>query len=252
MYNLLRVCVTIAVSTALLLAGSPAQANAGLPMLFLVWPAMWALLVPIILLEALVATRILHIGFLQATQIAGVANVLSTFVGIPITWILLLIVEMNVGKGGGVYGLDRLPGKILSVTLQSPWLLPYKEKWIIPAAELFLCIPFFFMSVLTEFISAKWFVQGKLPIQSLLDWAWLANALSYSIIAGIVVYMLLRALDPRVSNKKYTAGEQPWFMPLGVQLFLMKVVSCGVAIASFVARRPTMTKPKKLEKKSID
>ncbi|HEY9714170.1 MAG TPA: hypothetical protein V6C72_11925, partial [Chroococcales cyanobacterium] len=151
----LKLSLTVLLATALALAGTPAHANVGLPMLAIVWPAMWLLLVPIILLEAAVGTRLLHVDFIRAAQIAGVANVISTVIGIPITWIALVAVEMNVGKGGGVYGLDTLWGRILSVTLQSPWLLPYMDSgWVVPAAELFLCLPFCVMSIGTEFIAA--------------------------------------------------------------------------------------------------
>ena len=85
----------IAALAIMLIAATPAQANAGIPMLLLVWPAMWLLLLPIIVLEAAAATKILHVDFLQGVQIAGVANLVSTLVGIPITWLLLFIAQLK-------------------------------------------------------------------------------------------------------------------------------------------------------------
>jgi hypothetical protein len=152
---------------------------------------MWVLLIPIILIEATVAVTFLHMNVLQAAQMAGVANLASTLVGIPVTWAVLLILEMNIGKGGGAYGIDTFRGRMLSITLQSAWLVPYRNAdWMIPAAELFLCVPFVLMSVWTEYLSADVMLHGSIPASLILTWSWFANTLSYAMIALVLIIIL--------------------------------------------------------------
>lgn len=221
---------------ALTIMPTPAHANAGLPMLVVVWPTMWVLFLPIVLVEAAVAMKVLSIDFVHAAQIAGVANLVSTLVGLPITWVLLLIVELKVGKGGGAYGIDTLKGRLLSTTLQSPWLLPYKERWLVPAAALFLCIPFFFMSVGSEFVSARWFAQNRFPFTELLNWSWAANGLSYGMIACVLVSMLLQALRRGASSLNRDESKDGSLFPGLVSEMLLAVAMLGAGVASFVVR----------------
>jgi hypothetical protein len=224
------------IALTLALVPTPAHANAGLPMLVVVWPTMWVLLLPIVLVEAAVAMKVLSLDFLYAAQIAGIANLVSTLVGLPITWFLLLIVELKVGKGGGAYGIDTLKGRLLSTTLQSPWLLPYKERWLVPAAALFLCIPFFFMSVGSEFVSARWFAQNRFPLTELLKWSWVANGLSYGMIACVLVFMLLQALRNGTASPNRDETKDRGLFPGFVSGMLLVVAVFGAGLASFVVR----------------
>ncbi len=160
---------------------SPAHADAGVPMLAVVWPASWILLFPVILLEAAVGRRVLRVSWKQALVVAAKANALSTLVGLPLTWLGLVILEMFVS--GRAFGLD-IPGRrILAVTVQSPWLLPYEHDlyWMIPAAAAALCVPFFFMSVAVEYLVARYSVPPE-QRRAVGAWAWLANLASYGLI----------------------------------------------------------------------
>ena len=69
-------------------------ANAGVPMIFVQWPLMGYALVPIIVVELLVFRRVLHLGYKPALLGSALANILSTVVGVPISW-------------GVAYGLER-------------------------------------------------------------------------------------------------------------------------------------------------
>jgi hypothetical protein len=137
---------------------SPAHANAGLPMLYIIWPIFLLALIPVILIESLVfKIKIPDLNWKSVISSVGIANIVSTLLGVPVTWILLTAIQLITPGGGGTYpGLNDTVRGILSVTLQAPWLLPYESEfyWMIPCAFLFLMIFFFIMSVYSE----RWFV----------------------------------------------------------------------------------------------
>ncbi len=92
---------------------TPVSADAGVPMLWLVWPAAWMMLVPIIALEAVVARRVLTTGWAESLKVSTVANVVSTLAGIPLTWLALLLIEfvfamlLNLLPDNGVVSSER-------------------------------------------------------------------------------------------------------------------------------------------------
>ena len=143
---------------AVLSAPAPAWADAGVPMLVLLWPAAWALLVPVVLLEAEVARRRLALTYRDGLRVAGVANAVSTF----------------------------------AVTVQSPWLIPYEADlgWMIPVAALVLCVPFFFMSVFVEAFIARRLLASHAPAH-VRSWSWRANLASYGAIVALGAAALL-------------------------------------------------------------
>ncbi len=67
--------------------------------------------------------------------------------GVPLTWLVLFLIQFASG-GGGPYDINSLHGKFLAVTLQAPWLMPFENQlhWMIPAAMATLFVPFFFVS----------------------------------------------------------------------------------------------------------
>lgn len=133
-----------------------AWANAGVPMLFVVMPAFAFSIVPIIIIEASYLSKKLQISRMVAGKTAIISNLVSTIVGIPITWIILVVVQMITG-GGRSYGIDTSFGRIISVTWQAPWLIPYESElyWMVPVAGLVLLIPFFFASWWSEYMVSK-------------------------------------------------------------------------------------------------
>lgn len=136
----------------LLLAPQFAQANAGLPMIVLIMPALALSIVPIVLIEAFYLARRLELSARQVIITVTVSNLVSSLVGIPLAWGLLAGVQLITG-GGSAYGLDSVLGRVLAVTWQAPWLIPYESAmgWMIPLAGLFLLVPFFFVSWWSEY-----------------------------------------------------------------------------------------------------
>src|ERR1700681_5001783 len=69
-----------------------ASANVGIPMLAYAWPVGWLILIPVILLEAVVARRVLRATWSSGLKIAGLGNFISTLVGIPLAWAAVLLI----------------------------------------------------------------------------------------------------------------------------------------------------------------
>ncbi len=133
-----------------------ASANAGVPMIFLAMPALGLSIIPIIIIEAIFLSKKLELAVPSAFKTATISNLVSTIVGIPLTWLLLVLIQMLTG-GDGAFGLDTTLGKVLSVTLQAAWLIPYEYDlhWMIPMAGLVLLVPFFFASWWSEYFVSK-------------------------------------------------------------------------------------------------
>ena len=133
-----------------------ASANAGVPMIFLAMPVLGLSIIPIIIIEAIFLSKKLELAVPSAFKTSTISNLVSTIIGIPLTWLLLVLIQMLAG-GGGAFGLDTMPGKVLSVTLQAAWLIPYESDmhWMIPVAGLVLLVPFFFASWWSEYFVSK-------------------------------------------------------------------------------------------------
>ncbi len=149
-----RLLSVLSLASFLLIIPTEAHANVGLPMIVVIWPLFWVAIIPIILIEWFVMKRrLLAIPSKKLLSAASLSNVLSTLFGIPIVWAVLFFLEVCSPGGGGTYpGLSFPLQMILSVTVQAPWLVPYETQlyWMIPAAFLFLLIPFYFVSAWLE------------------------------------------------------------------------------------------------------
>ena len=150
---------------------SIAWADAGIPMLVLVWPGAWLALLPVVLVEALVARRLLRLGFRRSLKVALVANLVSTGVGIPVTWFALVLVEMlgaALGFAGATLaGITSEPGRWFQIAFfpfMAAWL-PDGAPWMVVAAAVILCVPFYFVSVWLEFLVARRLLPEFEPVQ---------------------------------------------------------------------------------------
>ena len=81
-------------------------ANIGLPMIFVSVPIMAMALVPIAFVEALVFRRFFSLPFAKAWKRALLANLWSTFLGVPVAWFIMLLVQFIGGFVQGAFGLD--------------------------------------------------------------------------------------------------------------------------------------------------
>ena len=192
--------LTVAVFS-LLLSGV-AEADAGVPMLFLTYPAMLLALLPIIGIETAVFERALRLGVRKTGWYVAIANAASTVVGFPLTWLVWMAVEMGVAFG--LYKLnlgERLPdlvGRIMAVTVFAPWLGPNEQHlyWMVPTAAVVGLIPAFFVSVWIEGQVLKRLLKTTETgtVQAL---TWKANLTTYAILIGLAAMWLLYSIVHR-------------------------------------------------------
>lgn len=157
-------------------------------MLALVWPASWALLIPIVVIEGAIARSYLGVSWRRSLGVSGAANFVSTLLGIPMTWGLGVVAESLVAAAFVHLGRDRSahPSELATAILMAPWLGSNGTTWMVVVASIVLCIPFFFASVWIEFLVAN-AVLREIETAGVKGWAWRANAASYG---GIVVLLL--------------------------------------------------------------
>lgn len=180
-------------SVALVLAvaafPSPALADSGIPMLALAWPAAWVTLAPVVLIEMLVARRVLALSWGRCAWLSLRANAWSTVVGIPLAWLLMLgaeIVGAILVTLLGLFGRPPLWSLAPLAPLFSAWVPPFEmaPHWTILGAALMLCVPFYAVSVRLEARTAERFVDSAAALR----WARAANRTTYALFAlGLVV-----------------------------------------------------------------
>ncbi len=159
-----------------------ASANAGVPMIFLAMPTLGLSIIPIIVIEAIYLSKKLELTIYTAFKTTTLSNLFSTIVGIPLTWLLLVFIQMLAG-GGGALGLDTTLSKVLSVTLQAAWLIPNESDihWMIPVAGSVLLVPFFFASWWSEYVMSKKMLKGH-PAQRIKIEVRNANIITYALL----------------------------------------------------------------------
>jgi len=188
----------------LILLAVPAKADAGVPMLLVTWPGMLLALIPIVVIEAWIMRPRLELTSGKALKIAAIANLVSTVVGIPLAWLVLVGLELLSTHGGSAsFGLSTVWQRILSVTVQAPWLIPYESDlyWMVPAATLALLPANFLASWGIEYAVIRMLL--RIPASSIFETermsspgrpvrnaVFLANLGSYMILAVLALLWL--------------------------------------------------------------
>jgi len=147
-----RKATSYLLGAAMALLPASAHANVGLPMIALAMPAFVVALIPIILIEAYVVARE-GFPFKGALQRNAISNAVTTFIGIPLTWGVLLLLQIATVGTDCSEATGTWPQRIFAVIANSPWMCPFEPalvKWMVPTAMLILLVPFFFVSWLIE------------------------------------------------------------------------------------------------------
>jgi len=171
-------------------------ANVGLPMIFWQMPVAAIALLPVVVLESLIAVLILKQPFRPVLLRVFAANALSTFVGIPIAWVVMFIFNILLNTiDPRRHGYDTPWDAFESLIRQAAWLFPSDGHmfWLIPAATLVLLLPYFLVSIFIE----RWLLRRTFPDiepYRLNLAAWLTNAASYGGLAALTAYWLYDAI----------------------------------------------------------
>jgi hypothetical protein len=168
------------------LTPSVVYANAGLPMIVVVWPGMWILLAIVILVEAKFLAPRIGVDFKAALGLSAKANFASTLVGYPLAWGVLLAVEIATTQGQA-WGLGNFLKGFTASVLQAAWLIPYENDldWIIPIATAINLLAAFFVSWILEAWVISWYV--KRPFQEIRLIVRNANLITYGILLILVL-----------------------------------------------------------------
>lgn len=152
-------------------------------MIALTLPAMVVALIPVIAIEAVMLGRALQTSVISRLKSVSIANAASTIVGVPFTWFGLAGLQGLTGGSVG-YGIETPVKKLLAVTWQSPWLLPYEGEmhWMAPTASLVLLLPFFFASYVIE-ANVIGRLEPQHDVARLRPAVFRANLLSYFLLA---------------------------------------------------------------------
>lgn len=176
---------------ALIMASVNAYADIVLPMLVVVWPLSWLLLLPVIAFEAVIARRILKDTWRQSLKLSGTANIISSFIGIPVVWFALTLtfIMMN----GVATTLPEYIAAFIAMLSCSVWLTPFDEfaDSVVTVLAAALYIPFYFASVWVEaYVGRQLFPEtDKSRIKR---WSVVANFWSYAMtIMALLIWSVL-------------------------------------------------------------
>ncbi len=175
-----------------------AYADAGLPMIFLSYPSMIVLLLPVILIETAVFTKMIHAPYKKSFIPNGIANLVSTLAGFPLAWGFLFLLEMITTNFSCGPGFDSIQNSIITVIEEAAWLCPWDNQyyWLIPAAFIISLIVAFFISIVIEYYVLKRFyreLENKILRKAVL----FSNIASY----GMLIILSIGFLAFSIINK---------------------------------------------------
>jgi len=174
-----------------------AYADVGVPMIVLSYPAMIIVLLPVIFIETSVFKRMMLVPFKKSLISNGVANAISTIVGFPIAWGLLLGFELIATGGSCGPGFDSIPNSIITVIVEAAWLCPREDNlyWLVPTAFIISLVIAFFISIAIEyFVNRKFYKQHDK--KSIRKAVLVANLLSYCLLVLIGLgYLVVSIID---------------------------------------------------------
>lgn len=152
-------------------------------------------LIPIVLLEAFCFYNFLEVSFWRAFKSALLANIFSTFIGIPVTWIGWIFLIFRTHRGRLLDVRSRsLFVKIVMFIWESAWIHPRGKRYrlLTYASGLVLIVPFFFASWFSEYWIAAYFLADPASTGEINKAVRNANLLSYVLLALYGLALLIR------------------------------------------------------------
>ena len=145
-------------------------------------------LIPVIVIEAFVIRKRLVLWYARAFAGAAKANLVSTLVGVPLAWAIMLAVEFAtlyptvLAAEKWHWRLDQSPVLYIFYVLGMAWTGPAAHSaWPIALAATLLLIPTFFVSIRIERPLYRRFYTEQDTVS--VDYAcWFANLFSYALL----------------------------------------------------------------------
>jgi hypothetical protein len=187
------------VAAAFMLMPRPARADAVIPIGVAFWPAAWILFLPVVLVEAAVACRVLGLRYSEGVKLSLKANAWSTALGVPLACLLMLVIGCLFGSGPlrGL-GSDRLAELLVG----SAFWFDRQPEWACIGGLILICIPCYALSVQIE----AWSAEKTVPHADALRWAKMANRITYGVLVGM---LLIAAVTGNRQAAPDTALQQP-------------------------------------------
>lgn len=200
----------VVLSATLFILASPAFADAGIPMIACISPGLWLLLPAVIVVESVIALFVLRRGLWTALKVATVSNLFSSLVGMPLTSLVVWalspaghrLMERMYNHGADLDAawnsstlFQKFAVSVMGVIGAGPDKGTMLRIWLCWGL---LLIPFFLLSVLSEWWVAKLLLK-KEDKRLARRWAWIANGVSYISIYGSFHFLFAftwRFLDP--------------------------------------------------------
>ena len=157
-------------------------------MIFVQWPLALVFLLPVIVIEALTIRRALAAPSRRAFAAATKANLLSTLVGVPLAWLVTLLVggitlvPVSLVADKWHWNMASPLFQVFAFVLGVAWVFPPDGRaWLIPLAAALLLIPTYFVSIWIERPLYRRSLQGA-DIASIDCAVRRANIFSYSML----------------------------------------------------------------------
>jgi hypothetical protein len=189
---------------ALLLCTFPLAGNTGIPMLAVTLPGMVILLLPVIALESVIARKEFS-GWWPAWRTIALANLFSTFVGVPWAWLQVMLFQMisSMFLALAGYMIPSTPTEssntwayVFAVLFSPAWLVPFRGfeealYWTVPLSTLVLLLPYCYASYRSELWMAERLLRRQgASAPGLARLLLRANVCSYAVIGfGLVVWL---------------------------------------------------------------
>jgi hypothetical protein len=163
-----------------LLVPLPAWADVGIPVGAVFWPVTWLLFLPVVLVEAGVARRVLGLRFSESVKLSLKANAWSTLAGVPLACLMMFVLGLFLGSGAN---RGRWSTWLADVFLGSAVWMEGLPDWVLFAGPALICVPCYFLSVRIE----AWSAANTVPRADAARWARTGNRITYGVLVGILL-----------------------------------------------------------------
>ena len=193
------------VITTIIFLSKPAYANMGIPILAAMIPSGVILIIPIIIIEGILAKIILGLSWKYSFQFSAICNLFSSLIGIPVTWILTVIFQFACGSYTYNIVLQSISDYFHLVSCNLGWTIitpdyPHPDpkvslSWMIPASATILTLIFGIMSILVEGSFGYLRIKPKKSkiLIRVIFWSVISNSISY--IPSFVYFLRLTLVN---------------------------------------------------------